>query len=165
MHWGNTVFTTLKAVHVLLAVVWVGASAYMSLVVSPLLMRSTPAARQEILGRLGPTNLRFANALGGLTLLSGFALYWVQRDGFPVADMTGKWVLTALLVNLSVLFLLNYALRPTLRTLERLQKEARPGEPPSPMAGLLMKRLTFTGRLMLLLLLGAVVVMVVAAPP
>jgi len=85
MSLATLMFLVLRAVHVLLAAVWVGSTAFMVFFVMPALKDTGPAAG-PMMGAIARKGLNaFMAVLGGLTVLSGFYLYWRLTGGFDPA--------------------------------------------------------------------------------
>ena len=85
MSFSTLLFLAIRASHVLLAATWVGATAFMVLFVMPALKQTGPAAG-PMMGAIARRGLNgFMGALGGLTVLSGFYLYWRLTGGFDPA--------------------------------------------------------------------------------
>lgn len=163
MEYSLTTVTVLKVVHVLLAATWFGASAYMNMAVMPQLTQSTPATRREFSGRLIPVGFRVGNIVGGLTLLTGVALYYVTHAGtFDATTQSDKLVMFGAIATVAVLYLLNFSMRPLQRAMEKVAAASNPNEPPSHAMTMLQGRLKFTGMLMFFLLLLTAVTMVMA---
>ena len=69
-------FLAIRAAHVLLAAVWVGAVAFMVLFVMPAMQQTSPASG-PVMAAMARRGLNaFMAALGGITVLTGFYLYW-----------------------------------------------------------------------------------------
>lgn len=158
----STAVVVLKTLHVLVASTWVGGTAVMNLVVFPQLRKASPAARGEVLGRLGKAGVRFGNVVGGLTILTGAALAYAMTGSFRLEGAWGRLVAVALLLALAVLYLLDFAIRPSLKMIEVLAKDVRPNEPLPLRLVFLQKRVAVTGAMGLTLLVLALVVMVAA---
>src|SRR5437762_7997996 len=75
-------FLSLRVLHVLLAAVWLGATVFTSILLMPVIEASGPAGGQLMvsLERKGLTP--FFASLGGITVLTGFYLYWHFTGGF-----------------------------------------------------------------------------------
>jgi uncharacterized membrane protein len=85
MSFPTLLFLTIRAVHVLLAATWVGAVAFMVLFVMPAMKQTGPAAG-PMMGAIARRGLNaFMGALGGLTVLTGFYLYWRLTGHFDPA--------------------------------------------------------------------------------
>lgn len=77
MSTSSLVFLAIRAVHVLFAAVWVGATAFVALFLNALLAKSDRATAGSILTILGRRGLHaFMASIGGLTVLTGIWLYW-----------------------------------------------------------------------------------------
>jgi hypothetical protein len=85
MSFANLVFLTVRAAHVLLAAIWVGSVAFMVFFVMPALKETGPGAgpMMAAIARRGLNG--FMGALGGLTVVTGFYLYWRFTGGFDPA--------------------------------------------------------------------------------
>jgi hypothetical protein len=79
---GTALFLSLRAAHVLLAAVWVGATVFTSILLMPVLESSGPIGGQimQSLEKKGMT--AFFGAMGGITVLTGIYLYWRFTGGF-----------------------------------------------------------------------------------
>src|SRR5262245_2748676 len=80
----NLVFLFLRVLHVLLAAVWVGSVAFVAFFLFPVIQESgssnTPSMR--LMARRIPVA---TGAIGGITVLTGFWLYWRFTGGFDPA--------------------------------------------------------------------------------
>jgi uncharacterized membrane protein len=78
-------FLLLRAAHVLLAAIWVGATVFTTLLLMPALTDSGPAAG-PVMGALMRRKMpAFMAALGGTTVLTGLYLYYRFTGGFDPA--------------------------------------------------------------------------------
>ena len=79
---GTALFLSLRAAHVLLAAVWVGATVFTSILLMPVIESSGPIGGQimQSLEKKGMT--AFFGAMGGITVLTGIYLYWRFTGGF-----------------------------------------------------------------------------------
>lgn len=80
---------TLRIVHILAGVFWVGGTLVMTFLVAPA-VGATGEAGQKFMGHL-VNSLKFSarmSAAAGLTVLAGFALFWIDSDGFTSAWMS-----------------------------------------------------------------------------
>jgi uncharacterized membrane protein len=81
----TVIFLALRAAHVLLAVLWVGAVFFMTFFLMPALAESGPAAG-PVMGALMRRKLHvFMASIGGTTVLTGFYLYYRFTGGFDPA--------------------------------------------------------------------------------
>jgi uncharacterized membrane protein len=79
------VFLLIRATHVLLAALWVGATFFITYFLFPSLQETGPAAA-PVMGALMRRKLPvFQAALGGITVLTGFYLYYRFTAGFDPA--------------------------------------------------------------------------------
>ena len=85
MSFATLMFLVIRAVHVLLAALWVGSVAFMVFFVLPALKETGPAAA-PMMGAIARKGLNgFMGALGGTIVLTGFYLYWRMTGGFDPA--------------------------------------------------------------------------------
>jgi uncharacterized membrane protein len=85
MSFPTLLFLTIRAVHVLLAATWLGAVGFMVLFVMPAMKETGPAAG-PMMGAIARRGLNgFMGALGGITVLTGFYLYWRFTGHFDPA--------------------------------------------------------------------------------
>jgi hypothetical protein len=79
---GTALFLSLRAAHVLLAAVWVGATVFTTILLMPVIEGFGPIGGQimQSLERKGMT--AFFASMGGITVLTGFYLYWHFTGGF-----------------------------------------------------------------------------------
>jgi hypothetical protein len=78
-------FLIIRVAHVLLAALWVGSVAFMVLFVMPA-MKQVGLAAGPMMGTIARRGLNaFMGALGGITVLTGFYLYWRFTGGFDPA--------------------------------------------------------------------------------
>jgi hypothetical protein len=79
---GTALFLSLRAAHVLLAAVWIGATVFTSVLLMPVIESSGPIGGQ-IMQNLEKKGLTaFFAAMGGTTVLTGIYLYWRFTGGF-----------------------------------------------------------------------------------
>src|SRR6478672_6532146 len=79
---GTVLFLTLRAAHVLLAAIWIGATVFTSVLLMPVIESSGPAGGQLMQGLERKGMTAFFAALGGTTVLTGIYLYWHFTGGF-----------------------------------------------------------------------------------
>jgi uncharacterized membrane protein len=85
MSFPTLLYLTIRAVHVLLAAIWVGSMAFVVFFVMPAL-KETGAAAGPMMDAIVRRGLNaFMAALGGLAVLTGFYLYWRFTGGFDPA--------------------------------------------------------------------------------
>ena len=81
----TAIFLLLRASHVLLAAIWVGATVFMTFVLMPALQDAGPSAG-PVMGALMRRKLQaFMASLGGVTVLTGLYLYHRFTGGFDPA--------------------------------------------------------------------------------
>lgn len=85
MSFSTLAFLAIRAAHVLLAATWLGAVGFMVWFVLPAMKESGPAAA-PMMGAIARRGLNaFMAVLGGVTVLTGFYLYWRLTGGFDPA--------------------------------------------------------------------------------
>ena len=86
-------FLSLRALHVLLAAVWIGSTVFITFLLMPAAEKAG-AAGGDVMTRMVKGSLtKYFAILGGLTTLTGLYLFWRLTGGFdPVqsASMTGR---------------------------------------------------------------------------
>ena len=85
MSFATLVFLLIRAVHVLLAALWLGSVAFVVVFVMPAVTETGPAGA-PMMGAFARKGLNaFMAVLGGITVLTGFYLYWRMTGGFDPA--------------------------------------------------------------------------------
>jgi hypothetical protein len=85
MSFPTLLFLTIRALHVLLAALWLGSVALMVFFIMPAVKESGPAAG-PVMGAIARRGLNgFFGALGGTTVLTGLYLYWRFTGHFDPA--------------------------------------------------------------------------------
>lgn len=85
MSFPTLTFLTIRVLHVLMAAVWLGATAFVTFFLMPALQETGPAAG-PVMGALMRRKVHaFMASIGGLTVLTGFYLYWRFTGGFDPA--------------------------------------------------------------------------------
>ena len=85
----NIVLIVLRLIHVLAGVFWVGGALAMNFFITPTIM-ATAEAGQKFMGHLmTQTKFSMMMTIAGLSaVLAGFALYWIDSNGF-----TSEWMM------------------------------------------------------------------------
>ena len=86
------VFLGLRALHVLVAGIWIGSTTFLVVVLMPAIDAAGPAGGQVML-RLSTRNTTYMTSLGVATILSGIHLLWRFTGGFDggvLASHAGK---------------------------------------------------------------------------
>jgi len=149
-----------KVLHVLIAATWLGTGIAMNLVVLPQIRKAGPAILRDLMPKLGEASLRFGNILGGLTFLTGLLLAYLQDGNLRFEGARGRMLVIVLAFNLTALFLLNYAIRPSMRAIAKISAGVRPGEAPPMQLVFFQKRIAINGMLILVLVVLAAAIMV-----
>ena len=79
---GTVLFLSLRALHVLLSATWLGATVMMTFIVMPSAEATGPAGGQVMMAMNKRGLTAFFASLGGITVLTGFYLYWHFTGGF-----------------------------------------------------------------------------------
>ncbi len=117
----------LRTVHIVAGVGWLGEVLVVVFVLGPALRRAGDPDRGHLLARVFPLIFRLATALGGVAVLTGFALLWVHSAFRPDLLFGTAWG-RALLVAVSLVLGL-YAFHLVMeRRLLRLAHRAGHGE-------------------------------------
>jgi hypothetical protein len=81
----NTVFLTVRVLHILLGATWLGMAAFVVMFLIPAVRDAGPDGGKVMLG-IGRRKLpAFIASISGLTVLTGLWLYWRFTDGFSPA--------------------------------------------------------------------------------
>jgi len=86
------VFLGLRALHVLVAGIWIGSTTFLAVVLMPAIDASGPAGGQ-VMARLSTRSAAYMTSLGAATILSGIYLLWRFTGGFDgsvLATHAGK---------------------------------------------------------------------------
>ena len=75
-------FLSARLVHVLLAGLWFGSAAFMSLLLMPAMNAAGPSAGPMMISLNRKGLVPFFASISGITILTGFYLYWHATDGF-----------------------------------------------------------------------------------
>ena len=81
----TVLFLLLRAAHVLLAAIWVGATVFTTMLLMPAVQDSGPAGGQVVGALMRRKMPAFMAALGGTTVLTGLYLYYRFTGGFDPA--------------------------------------------------------------------------------
>lgn len=75
-------FLSIRVLHVLGAALWLGSVTFISIFMMPALQQAGPAAGPILAGMQRRGLVAFMSSISGLTILSGFYLYWRFTGGF-----------------------------------------------------------------------------------
>lgn len=78
----NTVFLSVRVLHILLGAAWLGAAVAMSFFVLPAIREAGPDGGKVMAGVLRRRFDLFVPSIAGLTVVTGLYLYWHLTDGF-----------------------------------------------------------------------------------
>lgn len=168
-------YVVTKMLHVFFAVAWLGGALLWNVLVVPQLQKLGPPAGPQAMFAMFEPFLKYGNAMGGLTVLTGLGLVSMHPSsggwGALLDTLWGRLVAFAIIGSLAMLYLINVAIAPTARKIMEVMKDmpAPPADrtddappPPPPGIQLLQKRLVFSGRLVLIIGLIVLVAMVAA---
>ena len=79
---GVILFLSIRAIHVLLAAIWVGATVFLTFFLMPTIASAGPVGGSIMVGLERRGLNKFFPSLGGMTVLSGIYLYWRFTGGF-----------------------------------------------------------------------------------
>jgi hypothetical protein len=158
----DIVYVAAKLIHVLAASLWIGAGVFNVFVIQRLLASAAPETRLDFGARVSNVGLRYVNAMGILTVLSGFLVLYLHPHPFGgLTESTwGKLVLAGIVLSFAVLYLINFAIRPTMKAIAKVAAQV-PADMPMP-ANLrfLMVRVRVTSIFNLLLMVSIFATMV-----
>jgi hypothetical protein len=153
-----TLFPWVRTLHILLAALWLGAGALLTLYLLPTLRRLGPAGHPTLRSLEGLGLSRFMAVNGGLTLLSGLWLYWTLTAGLkagvvtsPMGVVFGLGGLAGILAGI----IGGAVISRSIKRLDALGERSTDG----PDAIALHRRIATSSRLALALLLVALVAM------
>jgi len=142
----DTFYAVTKFVHVLAAALWIGAGVFNVFVIQRLLATAAPETRRDFGARTFVATMKYLNAMGGLTIASGFVLLY--RHPNPMSGLTsstwGKLVLAGILLSFAVLYLINFAIRPTMKAIGKITAQLPADLPPPVNVRFLLARVRIT---------------------
>jgi putative copper export protein len=83
----NTIFLSARVLHIVCAALWFGAIVFVSMFLMPVLQQSGPEAGKIMVGMERRGLVIFMSSIAGITILSGFYLYWHLTGGFEHSMM------------------------------------------------------------------------------
>lgn len=142
----DVAYAFVKFIHVLAAALWIGAGVFNVLVMQRLLATAAPETRRDFGARVVVATMKYINATGGLTILSGFVLLYLHPHpmGSLSSSTWGKMVLAGILLSFAVLYLLNFAIRPTIKAIGKITAQLPSDLPPPANVRFLMARVRIT---------------------
>ena len=85
----NALFLSMRVLHVLLGAAWLGGAVLLSFFLMPALKEVGPDGGKVVVALIGRRLDAYIASIAGLTVLTGFYLYWVVTGGFdPSASAT-----------------------------------------------------------------------------
>jgi hypothetical protein len=82
MEMGTVLFLLLRALHVLMAAVWIGSTVFITMMLMPSVESTGPAGGQVMIAMTRKGMTPYFAVLGGLTALTGIYLLWRFTGGF-----------------------------------------------------------------------------------
>src|SRR5580765_3919664 len=83
----NTVFLSARVLHIVCAALWFGAIVFVSMFLMPVLQQVGPESGKIMTGMERRGLVIFMSSIAGITILTGFYLYWHLTGGFDHAMM------------------------------------------------------------------------------
>lgn len=126
-----------RFLHILSGVMWVGGAALWSMVIAPRVLRDgPPAIRRPFLEAVLAAVTRYFTIAGIVTILSGFVVLALLRDGDVFGGFQGGSYGIALSIGLlaSIVMLIEglFVIKPTARSLLAEMQKLPPGPPTGP---------------------------------
>jgi len=158
--------TTLRIIHLLAAIVWVGGTAFMVLFLQPALRTVTLEVQRPVMLATGPRAVAGMVASAAIVLITGIlmVLHVFGLDGldqlFNTRNMWGQSIFLGFLLTVAM-FAVGFTF--VMRNILRMKAMAVAGTPPSPEQAMRMgKQMRYGAMIALLLGMLAVVVMLIA---
>jgi hypothetical protein len=158
----NAGYALLKVLHVAFAAMWLGGGAFNVFVLQRQLAQATVIVRREFGGRyfaaLGP----YFNIVGLLTILTGLGLVYLHPlgTGGLTTSLWGRLIVFGLVASLLVLYLVNFAIRPTFKAIAKIQASLEPDALMPVNLRFLLLRVRVTSVLNVVILFGVAAAMV-----
>src|SRR5437899_1178711 len=78
----TTLFLSVRVLHVLLSAIWLGATVFTSILLMPVIEGAGPSGGQVMMSLERKGLTPFFASIGGISVLTGFYLYWHFNGGF-----------------------------------------------------------------------------------
>ncbi len=128
-------FLVVKILHVISAVLWVGAAVFLNVIAIPSIMKAPPTAQGPILANLIPRATKFFIHVGLLTVITGYLAFFAFT-GIDRVDFTAPYqMVMSIGGGMGVIMFLEgfFVVKPATEQLLKLgAKIAAGGGPPSP---------------------------------
>lgn len=116
----DVLMLTVRMVHIVAGVLWIGGLTFAGLIVARSLMGAPPQVRGPAMGLIGPRGLRFGMWAGAVTIVFGAALQIMMHmdDMIPRTAWGPMWnalIGTAFLIGVVMLGLAGAVVKPTMR--------------------------------------------------
>ena len=156
--------TTLRTVHVLAAIVWVGGTAFMVLFLQPALRRVDPNVQRPAMLAIGPRAVTGLITSAAIVLITGIlmVLHVLGTDELDRLFNT-KWGVSIFLGFLSAVAMFAVGFTFVMRNILRMKAMAVAGTPPSPEQAMRMgNQMRYGAMVALLFGILAVIAMLIA---
>ena len=156
--------TTLRIIHVLAAIVWVGGTAFMVLFLQPALRTVAPEVQRPVMLATGPRAVAGLVASAAIVLITGILMVLeVLGTGELDRLFNTKWGVSIFLGFLSAVAMFAVGFTFVMRNILRMKAMAVAGTPPSPEQAMSMgKQMRYGAMVALLFGILAVVAMLIA---
>lgn len=156
-------FLTLRLIHILVAALWLGAAALLTLYIGPASHRTGAAGGSFIAETMRSGLPKFMAVIAGLTILSGLLLYWQWSElvGTAVTHSAGGIMLAlGALAGIAAAIIGGAILAPTIKQLAELAAESSVDDARPLHIAALHQRMALMSKFALALLVTALVLMV-----
>ena len=156
--------TTLRTVHVLAAIVWVGGTAFMVLFLQPALCTVTPEVQRPAMLAIGPRAVAGLKASAAIVLITGILMVLhVLGTGELDRLFNTKWGVSIFLGFLPAVAMFGVGTTFVMNNILRMKAMAVAGTPPSPEQAMRMgKQMRYGAMVALLFGILAVIAMLIA---
>ena len=156
--------TTLRTVHVLAAIVWVGGTAFMVLFLQPALRAVAPEVQRPAILAIGPRAVAGLKASAAIVLITGILMVLhVLGTGELDRLFNTKWGISIFLGFLSAVAMFGVGDTFVMKSILRMKAMAMAGTPPSPEQAMRMgKQMRYGAMVALLFGILAVIAMLIA---
>ena len=164
----NNLFLSVRVLHILLGATWLGAAVVVSFFLLPAIEQAGPDGGKVVAGMIRRKFDKFIPSIGGMTVLTGFYLYWHFTGGFdPVvsAGMGARVFGAGGILGTIALILAGSVVAKNMRKVVALMKQAsetadaHTRAPLLEQAGQLRRKAGAAGKIVALLLIVTIVLM------
>ena len=164
----NTLFLSARVLHILFGAIWLGAAIVVSFFLLPAIEQAGPDGGKVVAGMIRRKFDKFIPSIGGITVLTGFFLYWHYTAGFDPAmsaSMGGRVFGAGGILGTIALIIAGSVVARNMRKVVALMKQAsetadaHSRAPILEQAGQLRRQAGKAGRIVALLLIVTMVLM------